>query len=267
VRLHKVLARIARFNGTSLPAEYRLEAEEENIHVKQSMAVGTDTDPTNIEDAGDDDENEQLVPTTWQMLGHRVILVNFIVVIVSFSCASFNYYMIGFYMKYIKGDFWVNAILGASSQCIAYLCVIPTQKLFGTKRSIIGCYLLGGLSALPLLFIDPVGTNLGWLILVSVFVSRFSIGMAFVFVFSINGESFPSLFLPVSIGMSSAVGHMVSILSPEVAELDQPLPMITFLAVSIVGFVTHFFLQVPEDKESLIKELIQEKAELNKTRD
>lgn len=124
-RLRKVLARIGRFNNKTLPGDYKLEAEEENSHVKHSLAIGADPEGS-IVDRDGDDENEQYVPTTWQMLGHRVILINFIVVILSFSCASFNIYMIGFYMKYIDGDFWTNSILGASSQCIAFLCVIPT---------------------------------------------------------------------------------------------------------------------------------------------
>ena len=113
--------------------------------------------------------------------------------------------------------------------------------------------------AAPLLFINPDGNSFKWLIPVSTFSVRFCMGAAFVLIFSIQAEAFPSLFVPISFGVGSCVGHFISVVAGEVAELQRPIPMIVFSALSAVAFIASAFLKIPKNKESLIQELALKK--------
>ena len=55
------------------------------------------------------------------MLRHPTILRNFLILIVTYCVIGTNYYMIGFYMKYVKGDFFVLLILSGISILISFI--------------------------------------------------------------------------------------------------------------------------------------------------
>lgn len=81
--------------------------------------VGQDTQ------LGDELGNEQFVPSTMDMLRNKVIRTNLIVITFSFVSSVFNFYMIGFYMKYIKGEFYLNSILSGIATVISIIIVNP----------------------------------------------------------------------------------------------------------------------------------------------
>ena len=83
---------------------------------------------------------------------------------------------------------------------------------------------------------------------------------AFILIFAIQGEAFPSLFVTISFGISSMVGHFVSVGAGVLAEVPPPIPMIIFTALSSIAFVAHFFLSVPGDKEKLLQDIIMTKV-------
>ena len=75
---------------------------------------------------------------------------------------------------------------------------------------------------------------------------------AFIMVYAIQGEAFPSLFVSVSLGISSMFGHFVSVGAGVLAEIPDPVPMIIFTALSGIACVSHIFVKIPGDKEKLI---------------
>ena len=65
-----------------------------------------------------------------QFLKVKLNLVNVLIFVFLFSTASFDYYLINFYLKYIPGNVYVNTIVAASSACIAnYISGIIINKM------------------------------------------------------------------------------------------------------------------------------------------
>ena len=198
------------------------------------------------------DMDEQCVPTMKDMFFHPVILRNFIIIIISYSCVSTNYFMIGFYTKYIEGNVFTLHILGGVSFIASDIAIPIMQRFLGTKGAFATLFGFGAALAAPLLFIDPEGDSLKWMIPVSTFSVRFCMSAAFVLVYSIQAEAFPSLFIPISFGVSSFAGHLVSVAASELAEAPRPIPMVTFTSLSAIAFVVSIFLVIPKNKEDLI---------------
>jgi len=59
------------------------------------------------------------------MLKDKTILRNLLSITVCFISGVFSFYMIGFYMKYVKGDFYLNCILSALATAISIMVTNP----------------------------------------------------------------------------------------------------------------------------------------------
>lgn len=126
-------------------------------------------------------------------LKNPTTIVNLVAVTVCFCVVSFNFYMLSFYLKYVGGNLYLNTIVGAVSDVIGNFAASFIQKVFGTKKSFLICFLLSLVLALPLLnSTDAV------IIAFSVFSSRLFLEGAFLIVYYVNPEIFPSLFVPFS---------------------------------------------------------------------
>mmetsp|Transcript_20356 Transcript_20356/g.18023 ORF Transcript_20356/g.18023 Transcript_20356/m.18023 type:complete len:154 (+) Transcript_20356:978-1439(+) len=125
-----------------------------------------------------------------------VTLINLIVVIICFSVVSFNYYMIGFYMKYVGGNIFINIMAATASEAAGNFAAGFIQKLFGTKYAFIICFLAAFICSIPILF-----TEISYIIAISVFSGKFFIEGAFMIAYYVNSDIFPPLFVPFSFGV------------------------------------------------------------------
>ena len=211
--------------------------------------------------SGENEEGEQKsVPSSWEMLRHPVILTNFIVIHISFCAVSFNFYFMNFYMKYIKGDIYLNSILSALSCVLAQVVTPIMTRKISFRVSFIIQYGLATVAALPLLFVNASETSNAYLIPLSVFVSRFGIASAFASVFAAQSALFPSIFVTVAFGSSSGAAHLISILAPQIAELTDPVPMLVYLGLGTSACIAHFFQKDIKDKEAFYQELVRQKT-------
>ena len=60
-------------------------------------------------------------------------LINLIVIVLWFTFVSFDYYMIGFYMKYLGGNIYLNVIMSTISDNMGNFGAYIAQKILGTK--------------------------------------------------------------------------------------------------------------------------------------
>ena len=63
-----------------------------------------------------------------------------------FCTASFDYYLIGFYMKYIPGNIFVNTIMSSVAECIATFTTGCIVKCAGPRNSMIQALCLSAVS-------------------------------------------------------------------------------------------------------------------------
>ena len=57
----------------------------------------------------------------WNDLKQSKILINFICTILIYSFVTYNYFLMGLYMKYAVGDIFFNTILASFSELAAYI--------------------------------------------------------------------------------------------------------------------------------------------------
>jgi hypothetical protein len=82
----------------------------------------------------------------------NLYLINFLVMNLAWSTASFNYYMLNYYLKYVPGDIYTNIIVASVSDMFASLISGLISNFIGTKKTIIFSFFMAFVFGLPLIF-------------------------------------------------------------------------------------------------------------------
>lgn len=155
--------------------------------------------------------------------------------------ASFNLYMIGFYMKYIPGSIFVSTL-------IACLGDIPF--------SIAGGFLYfhcGPKIAMPTFLIIAICGSISlmtWvdsveaLIPVVVLLTRSGVKATFDSCYLANSTIFPAIFAGTAFGICNIGAKVVTIFSPLTAEVKPPMPMVIFSILAAIGAILSSMLIV-----------------------
>eukprot|EP00349_Pseudokeronopsis_sp_Brazil_P012386 CAMPEP_0202979860 /NCGR_PEP_ID=MMETSP1396-20130829/85901_1 /ASSEMBLY_ACC=CAM_ASM_000872 /TAXON_ID= /ORGANISM="Pseudokeronopsis sp., Strain Brazil" /LENGTH=79 /DNA_ID=CAMNT_0049719491 /DNA_START=1163 /DNA_END=1402 /DNA_ORIENTATION=- len=75
--------------------------------------------------------------------------------------------------------------------------------------------------------------------------------MAFSVTYCANVRLFPTKFLATCFGLENLVAHVLAIIGPVIAELNEPIPFIAYLSSIAVGLTATFFLRELEAEEKL----------------
>ena len=70
-----------------------------------------------------------------------------------------------------------------------------------------------------------------------VILSKFGISGAFVLIYCSTVDVFPTLFCASALGFCNFFARIITILAPEVAERDPPLPMLLFVSFTALGSI------------------------------
>ncbi|CAI2363436.1 unnamed protein product [Moneuplotes crassus] len=256
--LRKNLAYMAKFNGVSM-GEYQIEGEtppsgfrensEENGQTEQKLyrvdlINRSDLTSESQIEAIENIENRPLLEketrkdfSVRQELKNKRTLMNLICVIVIFCVGSFNYYMVGFYIKYVGDNIYINILASTSSEIAGNFAFAFIQKCIGSKKSLIVCFMLSLASAIPLLFV-----NNSIVIAICVFSGKFFIEGGFTVAYFVNPEIFHPLFVPFSFGLCNFVARIFTIFAPQVAEIKpRQTPVIVLMVLAFLAtFLTTF---------------------------
>ena len=94
-----------------------------------------------------------------------------------FSSASFNYYLVNFYLKYIPGNIFVNTIVSSIAETLsAYFAGFVILKL-GAPNSLTTMFTVGGISGIFLW----LATSKDWLSMIPFIVLTAKLGVASAF--------------------------------------------------------------------------------------
>ena len=170
------------------------------------------------------------------------------------TAASFGYYLIGYQLKYIRGDFFINGLVSSSSEIAAYITSGTLLRVVGIKNTLQFSYLIGFLGMFFLLVTTT--DNQIWL---SFFIlgGKFGISQAFLVAFVAMSVLFPASISSTSFGICNVFSRIATVLAPFVAELKpESKSQIIFLIVVGISFIMGFFLTVIKE-EKPTKELKQ----------
>ena len=69
--------------------------------------------------------------------------------------ASFNYYLIGYQLKYIQGNLYINGIVSSLSECAAFMLSGILIEKIGIKPTLVISYVVAISGMGSLILVDP----------------------------------------------------------------------------------------------------------------
>ena len=166
--------------------------------------------------------------------------------------SSFNYYMVGFLLKYFPGTIYVNGTTSSLSELAACLSAGYLYTKLGVKKSFVIAFGIASVGGFGILWFE-IATNFysgeeqtteSFLFPFLVLFAKFGISLAFTVNYLCNLDLFPVLFAATALGFCNFLARLFTIFSPEVAEIQSLLPMILFSSFSIVTMFTSMLLRV-----------------------
>lgn len=159
--------------------------------------------------------------------------------------ASFNLYMIGFYMKYIPGSIYVSTLVA----CIGDIPLsIGGGFLYHFKgpKFAMSIFLTGAIiGSVSLILINPQqGSGSSVLIPLVVLITRSGVKCTFDSCYLANSTIFPAIFAGTAFGLCNIGAKIVTIFSPLTAEVPNPVPMIIYSSLCAVGIVLVLQLRI-----------------------
>ncbi len=88
------------------------------------------------------------------------------------------------------------------------------------------------------------GQNSVFLMPIFVGVARIGISAGFNLIYLMNAEVFPTLFAATAMGICNLLARIITILSPQVAEMPGATPMVIYSLFCIGGISTTYFLKL-----------------------
>ena len=170
-------------------------------------------------------------------------LTNLVIFVYLFCSASFNYYLINFYMKYIPGNVFKNSIVASLSEAVSTLVSGLIVKLVGPRNAILLMNMLAGGSAICLWIAEKNGL-LG-LVPVFILMAKFGICAGFAMLYMSTLVYFPSRFLGAIFGVCNTAARACTILAPMIAEVDTPIPELTAIFTCSLAVLGTRFLRIP----------------------
>ena len=224
-KARKSLTTVARYNGVVLsPFKFDVEgASPTSSMVNQEKAKGS----------------------LKQLVGNKTLLKNLIILSIQMVCCSFNFYMFGFLMKYIKGSVYINTISGAIADIIATIASGFLYTKFGIKKALFYSWIVATIGGVLMSTLTPFVPSSFCAVLVMF--SRLGMSSAYNLVFLANVDLFPAIYGSTVMGITNFFAKAFTILSNIVSETPKPIPMVVFTALSVLSAVTVLMLKKKDE--------------------
>jgi len=200
-------------------------------------------------------EEHKLTGSFKDLISIRRHAINLGILMFLWIAASFNLYMISFYMKYIPGNIFVTTLtssLGDIPLSIGggFLYYFKGIRIAMTVFLI--CSIAGAVSIITWAKFESVA----FLIPVVVLFTRSGIKCTFDSCYLANATIFPAIFSGTAFGFCNLGAKIITIFSPLTAEVKDPVPMIIFASLAAVALVLVQFIQVPPREKHVVEKTI-----------
>lgn len=105
----------------------------------------------------------------------------------------------------------------------------------GKKTGYSICFVATAFSCILVMFAEIHNAN--WLVPFGVLVGKFSITAAFCFLYFTTVDYFESSYLGFALGFCNVFGRGSTIMSPVIAEMGEPMPMMSCTVLCLVSFI------------------------------
>ena len=147
----------------------------------------------------------------------------------------------------MPGNVYVNICISAIAEILAYIGSGILVKYLSIKWSFLVAFGLATLGGLLMSFIntsdDSSQSDKDGLVATFVLFAKFGISFAFNIVYLGTPMLFPTILVGTAFGICNVVARFTTILSPLIAEVSPPWPMLIFAALSAVSGVLSLTLR------------------------
>ena len=185
------------------------------------------------------------------LMRDRVYRTNLFIMVMSWSASSFCFYIIGFYLKYIPGDIFMNTMFVSVADSVSSMITGVIAQTIGAQRTMTLAFFIASIGGLCLMVVgqDEV------LIMVFIFVAKGGINIAFTLCYIISAEYFPAVVCSRVFGICNIFSRISTILSPIIAEITPPVPMVIYVMVCVFTMVCSLFLKKNEQAEQALRDI------------
>ncbi|TNV79680.1 hypothetical protein FGO68_gene574 [Halteria grandinella] len=186
--------------------------------------------------------------TLSEFVKDRAQLVKLVIFVFMWMAQSFSYYLAFFMTRKMEGDFFLNTFVYSGTELFSHLFV----GLIINKLSVNAAYLIAFLTAcfssmmyclLRVSNPEYVPFFLGLLIFGIIFSTNTN--------WNSNQFLFPVIYASSTNGLCNIFARGINIVSPQIAELDQPTPMIVIGVTCFVAALMSLMLKPMERKQSM----------------
>ena len=153
---------------------------------------------------------------------------------------SFNWYLLQFLVNTFE-NIYATGLGASASDIVAYALSGLIYEKLGIKLTIAICYASSTIGGLIILFYG-LSHQETWIFPILITLTKFGISCSFNVVYVAHSSLFPVLFAATAMGLCNIVARIFSSLSPLLAQMEEPDPMIIFTILTSLTFVIAFFI-------------------------
>jgi len=173
----------------------------------------------------------------------KVYRRNLIIMMIVWSFSAFSFFLVPFYIATIPSNIFLMSTCTAVAEIIAsVICLTVTHNMDKKKSLIVFCAMscLGTIGVMLFQWLytgdSEIPEAATYLILYVGVVTAFDL------VYVIVADLFPTIFLGTAYGCCNILGRAIAVLSPEVARLEKPLPMLILAIFAAIATILPFGL-------------------------
>lgn len=185
------------------------------------------------------------------IMNDRIYRMNLLIIVFSWIASSFCFYIVGFYIKYIPGSVFSNVVVTSIADGLSSITAGIIAQYVGTQKALCMSYSLAFVGGFLLIASgkDEI------LIMICVLITKFGINSAFTLCYIINTEYFPSIVCSRIFGICNIFARISTIMSPLIAEITPPIPMLIYCLICALSSIASMFLTKNKDAEEAIQDL------------
>ena len=180
----------------------------------------------------------------------KVYSLNLVIIVLSWCASTVCFYIIGFYIKYIPGDVFINIIIISIADALSSIGAGLVSSVVGAKKTLFLSFSLAAVAGLAL-----IASTQQVYVMVFVLVTRYGINSAFTLCYIITADYFPSIVSSQIFGICNVFARFSTILSPMIAEIDEPIPMIIYCLICTLSMFASLFLTKSSEVKAAMRDL------------
>ena len=170
----------------------------------------------------------------------------------SWSFGSFSFFMVPYYLDSMKANFFMLSLASEIAEFLGSVVCLFISAYMDLRRALFLFQSLVAVGCLAMIFVvkpddgqndvkQPLSDNLASAGLIMV--TNLGVVISFDLAYLINPQLFPTILLATAYGVLNVFGRLITIISPIIAKLSHPFPLLFLIVYASLGASLSFCLK------------------------